>query len=368
MNVPESPSTIGNRYVELSTMEVKQPLGVFYVGVMPAKDLRRIAAADTRRQRDIETFTGIQRELNEKRQKEIRQYVSSFDASFPNSFIIAVKNEDVLEQTPTMLRIRDDEKVASIIDGQHRLSGFTDLNQDSFDLIVAVFIDLPIEDQAMLFATINLKQTKVNPSLVFDLFEETKLRSPQKTCHSIAKALNNESGSVLYHRIKPLGRKTDYYTGLLTQATFVKSLLPHVSANPEKARDDIKRKTPLLLDDPVNHGCIFWKLFVEDKDWAILKVLNNYFAAVAHAFPEDWDEANRSPLAKTIGFQALVDLLPEMHAAGQQAGSLEEGFFLKQFQKARRLSPFTFDTYPASGVGERKLYNALKQAMTPILP
>lgn len=357
-------TTVGTgSYVEVSVMEVQQPLGSFYVGVMPAKELRRIAAADTRRQRDIETFTGIQRELNEKRQKEIRQYISSFDASFPNSFIISIKSDDLLEQTPTKLRIRDDEKVASIIDGQHRLSGFSELNQDNFDLIVAIFVDLPVEDQAMLFATINLKQTKVNPSLVFDLFEETKLRSPQKTCHNVAKAMNNEVGSPFYHRIKPLGKKTDFYTGVLTQATFVKNLLPHIAANPEKARDEVKRQIPLRPDDPANRDCIFWKYFVEEKDWAILKVLDNYFGAIAEVFPEDWDENNRSPLAKTIGFQALMGLLPLIVAKGQVERTLEKAFFVTQFNNAKNLSPFSFDTYPASGAGQGKLFNALRQAI-----
>src|SRR5690606_28877388 len=129
------------------------------------------------------------------------------------------------------------EKAASIIDGQHRLAGFTDLNQDNFQLITAIFIDLPIEDQAMLFATINLKQTKVNPSLVFDLFEETKLRPPQKSCHNISKALNTEKDSPLYRRIKPLGKRMEAYAGILTQASFVKSLLPHICSKPEKVRD-----------------------------------------------------------------------------------------------------------------------------------
>lgn len=358
MNNPIPAPKAGNGYVDLSVVEVKQPLGTFYVGVMPAKDLRRIAAADTRRQRDIETFTGIQRELNEKRQKEIRQYISTFDASFPNSFIIAVKSDDLLEQTSTKLRIRDDEKVANIIDGQHRLSGFSELNQDNFDLIVAVFIDLPVEDQAMLFATINLKQTKVNPSLVFDLFEETKLRSPQKTCHNIAKALNNESGSPFYHRIKPLGRKTDYYTGLLTQATFVKNLLQHVSANPEKAQDDVKRKIPLIVGDPENADCIFWKFFAEEKDWAILKILSNYFNAVKSQFADDW-ESDSSPLPRTIGFSALMKLLPVLYKKGQSQNTFEQSFFASEFKKAKSLAPFKFDDYPASGVGENKLYQAI---------
>ena len=240
--------------IEIKVLEVAQPLGTFYVGVMKANDLRQIAAADTRRQeqREVEIYTGIQRELSTKRQGEIKDYISTFDAAFPNSFIISIKSEDVLSQEGETLKIRAHEKAASIIDGQHRLAGFTELNSDNFELIVSVFIDLPIEDQAMLFATINLKQTKVSPSLVYDLFEETKMRSPQKTCHNICKALNTDKESPFFQRIKPLGKKTDDYVGLLTQATFVKRLLPLVSKNPEKIRDNIKRKIPLSIDDPEN--------------------------------------------------------------------------------------------------------------------
>ncbi len=318
MNGRTQPAPASTPFIEIPVLEIAQPLGAFYVGVIPAKDLRRIAAADTRRQveREIETYSGIQRELNKTRQKEIQQYISTYDAAFPNSFIVAVKGEDVLAQTPTTLRIRDNDAVAKIIDGQHRLAGFTHLNEEHFQLIVAIFVDLPVEDQAMLFATINIKQTKVNPSLVFDLFEETTLRSPQKTCHNICKALNNEKDSPLFHRIKPLGKKADSYSGLLTQAAFVKSLLPHVCATPEKTRDDIKRGIPLKADDPQNSPCIFWKHFVEEKDWAILKVLTNYFNAIAQVFAEDWDQDSNSPLASVSG-----------HSKPAREGQMKTGHF-----------------------------------------
>jgi DGQHR domain-containing protein len=361
-----SPSTGAETgFIEIQVMEVNQPLGTFYVGVIAAKDLRRIAAADTRRQqnREVEVFTGIQRELNRTRREEIQQYIGSFDASFPNSFIIAVREEDILEQTDTFLRIKDHEKAASIIDGQHRLAGFTDLNQDNFQLIVAIFIELPIEDQAMLFATINLKQTKVNPSLVFDLFEETKLRSPQKTCHNISKALNTEKDSPLFHRIKPLGMKMEAYKATLTQASFVKGLLPHVCATPEQTRDDIKRKLPLRVDDPENQNCIFWKHFVEGKDWAILKVLTNYFGAVAEVFQDDWN--SNSPLSRTIGLQALMRILPELFQIGANQGTLEKTFFKERFLRATALARFTFEQYPANGTGETRLVRDLREKMLP---
>jgi len=355
----------GNGSVAVRVLEVSQHIGTFYVGVMNAGDLRHIAAADTRRksEREIEVYTGIQRELSSNRRAEIENYISTFDAAFPNSFIIAVKSEDILSQEGEVIRIRADEKVASIIDGQHRLAGFTDANSAGFQLIVSIFIDLPIEDQAMLFATINLKQTKVNPSLVYDLFGETKLRSPEKTSHDISRALNADTESPFYHRIKPLGKKTENYAGILTQATFVRRLLPLICKNPDTIRDNIKRTNRPSVDDPTNRDCIFWKLFVEEKDWAILKILSNYFNAVRGVFTEDWDSAS-SPLPKTIGFSALMRLLPILHAKGQAEGTFEQAFFARELRKALSLAPFTFDAYPASGAGETRLYQDILAKIT----
>lgn len=353
--------------LEVKVFEVHQPIGAFYVGVMKASDLQLIAYADTRRQseREIESYSGIQRELSSRRQNEIKQYIGTFDASFPNSFIISVKSSNVITETEGSLSLRRDEKTASIIDGQHRLSGFTDLNADDFDLIVAIFVDLPLEDQAMLFATINIKQTRVNPSLVYDLFEETKARSPQKTCHTIAKSLNTDKSSPFYHQIKPLGKRTDEYTGKLTQATFVKRLLPMVCSNPDVVRDRVKRGEKLDPDDLDNRACIFWRFFAEEKDWAILRVVTNYFAAVAEVFGEDWTGSD-SPLGRTIGFAALTRLLDPLAREGlvvTPEPRLDKQFFATHLRKADALSPFTFDTYPPSGGGETKLYKALATAI-----
>lgn len=343
--------------IKLKVLEVSQRLGDFYVGVIQANDLRRIAQADTRRQaeREIETYTGIQRELSTRRQNEIKKYISSFDAAFPNAFIIAIKSDDIITEGSDFLIIKSHDRVASLIDGQHRLAGFTDLNSDNFQLIVSIFVDLPIEDQAMLFATINLKQTKVSPSLVYDLFEETKLRSPQKTCHNISKSLNIDSQSPFYHRIKPLGKRTEEYAGILTQAAFVTRLLQLTCKNPDKIRDDIKRKIPLSPIDPENIECIFWEMFIKEQDWAILKILLNYFNAVRQTFGDDWNSQN-SPLPRTIGFSALMRLLPFLYRKGRDLGTFEQIYFETEFKKAKSLSPFKFEEYPASGVGENKLY------------
>lgn len=351
----------------VKVFEVEQPIGTFYVGVMKASALREIAYADTRRQseREIESYSGIQRELSERRRIEIRQYISTFDAAFPNSFIIAVKSEHVIRQEDGLLLLRRGEDTASLIDGQHRLSGFDEYSDDGFDLIVAIFIDLPLEDQAMIFATINIKQTRVNPSLVYDLFEETKARSPQKTCHNISKSLNTDKTSPFFHQIKPLGKRTEEFRGRLTQATFVKQLLPLVCSNPDVIRDRIKRGEKLNANDPLNRDRVFWRFFAEEKDWAILRAVTNYFSAVRGVFPEDWARDD-SPLARAIGFSALIRLLEKLARTGLAAvpePRLDQLFFEENLRKAEHLAPFSFETYSASGAGETKLFRALEGAI-----
>jgi hypothetical protein len=95
-------------------------------------------------------------------------------------------------------------------------------------------IDATEEQKALIFATINGKQTKVPASLIYDLFAVTKTRSPYKTAHEIARALNSTPTSPWYRRLKMLGKKTAPGSAeSLSQGTFVKFLLPRISSEPD---------------------------------------------------------------------------------------------------------------------------------------
>src|SRR6266567_6536446 len=151
-----------------SCIQVTQPIGVFYVGAISAQDLVAISFADVRRPdgRDIERYIGTQRDLSESRVKELQKYVKNVDACFPSAVILSVNSEHALyDAANKTLQITRDEKVAKIIDGQHRIAGLENYAGPPFEVNVTVFIDMDIEDQAMVFATINLKQTKVSKSL-----------------------------------------------------------------------------------------------------------------------------------------------------------------------------------------------------------
>ncbi len=369
--------------VKLPTIQLEQPIGNFFVGTLPARVLRQLASADMRRitDRTIEEYTGIQRGLSQARLKEIQKYVRTVDASFPNSIILNLRPESIVSQVEieitgcnepgriTCFEIEVTERAFQIIDGQHRLAGFDEENSGSFDLIVAFFVDLPLEDQAYLFSTINLTQTKVSKSLVYDLFDVSETRSPQKTAHIIAKALNSERDSPFFQRLRLLGvhPKVDgeiLYRAPLTQGTFVRRLVGLISHDPTADRDAERRgKRPTIVGDEVQNGMIFRPFYLEDRDWAILKVLKNYFGAVAIVFREHWDNRD-GPLAKTIGYGALMRLLVPMYQQGMADKDVSGEYFEKRFRAIREAFKrsnisMSFDAFPASGAGESKLFEHL---------
>lgn len=345
---------------------VTQPIGDFFVGKIPADILRKIAYADIRRLEDrkIETYTGIQRPLSADRVKEITQYIRTVDATFPNTIIVSIESRNIVDSNENSLIIKLTEESVKIIDGQHRLAGFNETNSIGFELVISVFVDAVLEDQALIFSIINLKQTKVNKSLVYDLFELSSIKGPQKICHEIAKSLNSDPAAPFYRRIKLLGRKIELYEGILTQGTFVKYLLPMISDNPDKDVDLLKRNEPLPFEESdIKRGKIFRKFFIQKEEWAILKILINYFNAVKKSFPNEWSNVS-NVLGRSIGYGALMKLLQKhLFLIGVEQNQLDEGFFLKYFSLAAGKLELNFENYPANAGGENKLYSDFVKQM-----
>ncbi len=353
--------------IRFRCIPVQQPLGTFYVGAIAAPDVLAIAYADIRRieARDIEKIVGIQRELVPRRVRELKQYVQNIDATFPTSVILAISGEhaEYVEKQKEMIITRQ-EDIAKIIDGQHRIAGLEKFD-DTFELNVTIFIDMDIQDQAMTFATINLAQTKVSKSLVYDLYAFQKARSPQKSCHNIARLLNSESGSPLQLRIKILGKATGEPFEFITQATFVTSLLDYISSNPMKDRDLLKRGKrvpPASVADATK--LVFRDLFIDKKDAEIAKIVWNYFDAVAQRWPTAWNsKAKGEILNRTQGFSALMRFLgPVYRDTANSRGRLATKSVLGVLKTVKlRDSDFTKDKYVPGTSGETALFNDLRE-------
>src|SRR5206468_3410378 len=141
-------------------------------------DVRRML-----KERDIEMYLGIQRPLNEERIEQLEEYVKTVDACFPTAVILAVGGRCAsFDEGTGELTLNNDpnpegdaepiyyRSIAKVLDGQHRIAGLLKYEGEDFDVNVSIFVDIDIEDQAYVFSTVNLAQTKVNRSLAYDLF------------------------------------------------------------------------------------------------------------------------------------------------------------------------------------------------------
>jgi len=291
---------------------------------------------------------------------EIADYCRTVDAAFPTAIILSVPGDNYnLNKAEDRIEFVGSAPFAHIVDGQHRLRG---LSQSSvaanFVLPVVLLLDATEDQEALLFATINGKQTKVSASLIYELFEVTEGRSPQKSAHEVARVMNSKRESPWFERLKMLGRRTrEDSNETITQGTFVRELLKHISSNP--TRDfDAARRAAKLPADPENP--VLRRYYLAEEDEVIVRILTNLFLAQRETWREEWENPERSILTKTTGFMATMWGLKDIVGSGQRQRDLSKDTFLRMFRNARRklerekLSLVGND-FPSSAQGIRRL-------------
>ena len=353
-------------WISFECIEIIQPLGSFYVGCIDFKDLTKIAYSDMLRitrheRREFEEYIGIERPLSPKRVAQLQKYVNTIDATFPTSIIIHLKSDDVeYDEASKTMKIKNNRDVAKIIDGQHRIEGLKEFSGDVFKLNVTIFVDLELEDQGMVFSVINLEQTKVNKSIVYSLYEYASTRSPQKTCHNIAKLLNNREKSPFKDKIKILGRATGRAREALTQGTFVGGLLPLISREPMIDRDKLKRKVEIEgATGSEERKLVFRNMFLKERDAEIAKVLWNYFAAVENRWFNAWYKViPGNILNRTTGFGALMKFFPLAYLhSGKPGDVVPAEAFRDIFRKVElKDADFNPEKYKPGGTGINALF------------
>jgi DGQHR domain-containing protein len=357
--ISESPKS-----VVIAAIRIRQPIGDIYVGSIPSKTLVEITDFDIRtlvQERGIDSYLGIQRELSRKRVDQIQQYVRGPDATFPTAVVLAIPERCVSIETPcdddrfvrmtlsNYPAVEESEEepilyrhIARVIDGQHRIKGLEGYPKDDFEVNVSIFVDADVADQAAIFSTVNLAQTKVNRSLAYDLFDLIEGRSPEKTCHSVVVALESTTGSPLYRKIKRLGKATPgRYTETLSQATVVGGLLQYISRDQKQVLEDrqIGQRggafPPALPKDA--DRLVLRPFFIEGRDVDLTNLIWNYFEAVQARWPIAWHaNATGYMLNRTNGFNALMRFFRSAYrylsAPGQLVSSED---FLKIFERIK---------------------------------
>jgi len=384
-----------------SALKVLQPLGTFYVSVLPADLLLDISYSDQLRAvRNNGTgydLRGTQRGIALDRLRAIADYIDRYDSAFPNSIILAGNlNEEngTIDEDDTarwsiaerqgcgsyILTIPSSRKLAAIIDGQHRLFAFkyAEASRLSTELICSIFIDLPKPFQAQLFATINSTQKPVDKSITYELFgynvseEPEQYWSPDKLAVFLARKLNFESDSPLKNRVvvAPLN---DFSVGVpgqdvswtISMATVVEGIGRLISTNPK--RDTNELLTPTRSDRsklrtvvPQDRS-VFRNAYIEGNDKLIYLTVKNFLEACDKVF---WSIAiEGSFIVKTVGVQALFDVLRKLIPRVLDQKDLSVQFFVTQLSPATNIN-FADDRFRnASGSGRTEIRRAIESAI-----
>ena len=296
MTVPHRPSTQALRVRQWipawdqirwdSSENRREPPHWFYQFNLPAAELRRLSgvyARTTDRKAAADDF-GIQRQLNKERSNEISRFVQFgypwSDLSrpkrssrefrdlrqpgwLPTSIVVNIltsgderRGKTIADSDLVEVQDNDDESALlrlpagfsdrtwkpsslaplEIIDGQHRLWAFDEVNvYQGYELPVVAFVGLDLSWQAYLFYIINIKPKKINASLAFDLYPllRTEQWLEKFEGHAIYRETRSQelvdklwshSESPWHHRINMLG-STGAKGVMVTQSAWVRSLM-----------------------------------------------------------------------------------------------------------------------------------------------
>lgn len=400
---------------KVPALRVDQRLGSFYVAVLPAELLLQVCASD-RMSAKINpdgvgyTLEGTQRVIQDKRLGEIAAYINRIDASFPNSIIVAAnydletgfdqseREEMELEETGVAvpvsrawsvqevdggcytLTIPSEAKLAAIIDGQHRLFSFAKASKEaleSMNLICSVFIDLPKALQAQIFATINSTQKRVDRSLTFELFgynvsdEPEELWTPDKLAVFFTRKLATDKESPLRGRVMvapkrdlELQKIAEDVPWKISTAVAVDGILRLYSSNPKRDANRMREgraHTREVLRDGPRDSSPLRDVYITGNDALIYKMVLNYLNAADSVF---WTDASESSfIFRTIGVQAIFDILRKIAAEAFEGRDISTSYFEGRLEQARDIDFSSTEFQNASGSGRTFIRKTIEKAI-----
>lgn len=274
---------------------------------------------------DDKTITTYQRMLERNRIKEIRRYIED-GGGFPNSIVINVESgnstmefnqkthkgdtENETKAVLGLLHLPSRYKSAYIIDGQHRLYGFSGSERaEKTTIPVIAFENLPAEAQAELFVDINSKQKKVSKNLLDELAADTKWGSElwsERLQALVARTfitLRDDPSSPFFGRISTGESKKDAQRPLTVASLTTPLARTNLIYGVRKARGEETKDNGAFFVDGSN--------FMADTLNRTVKVLSAYFGAFNKAMPEQWEfgSADGGYVCTNVGITPLIMVL-----------------------------------------------------------
>lgn len=316
------------RIPELENVKVPAVRGrlgkhIFYSFVIPAKHLLKIAFINHQSLNHPDGIPAYQRMVSPNRIKELERFIQN-GGYFPTNILVNFVSGCKFDLLPNKDNVGDDLKFgwlhlpakyksAWIIDGQHRLYGYSRLDDRYLqqNLFVLAFERMDTAIEADLFITINNKQKSVPKTILASLKADLKWGSsdPWERLEALASALvkimNSDPSSPLYQRFSMEGLE-DAEGSAVTIGEVSKGIA----------------RSGLL-------GKVFQKSYAlgplsgatdEETVARARKFLNAYFGQLRDANPQRWELGRRGAILSNPGIRAHLLLIAEVfrHTAAKR--------------------------------------------------
>jgi DNA sulfur modification protein DndB len=154
-----------------------------------------------------------QRLLNKSRLKKIGAYINN-EGTFKNSVVLNIPSSAKFRKKAAaklgatkasygLLKIPYVPASLWIIDGQHRIYGFTEANEKRLESPISVIglQDLDDGEQGRIFVQINANQKAVDPNRLWDLYSQLYAKQPSGVISQLVKDLAEKKSSALHKKI-----------------------------------------------------------------------------------------------------------------------------------------------------------------------
>jgi DNA phosphorothioation-associated DGQHR protein 1 len=272
------------------------------------------------------------------------------------------------------LTIPTERRLASIIDGQHRLEGFgfTDkADRQLMELPCAVFVNLPRPYQARIFATININQKRVDKSLAYELFgydlneSDANKWPPDMLGVYFARVLEGRADSpfkghirlALLEEDEAAAPIPDGHKWSVSVACIVEGITKLISEKPIADRSALASGIAETRRELPADKAPLRELYRNQRDKPLLDAISEFFSVVDRLI---WVKQPASSYAwRTVGVQAFFDILRE----GLSQGKLDPNQMetsAEQFLRGAAGIIFVDDFFQASGAGRVRIRRVLQ--------
>ncbi|HFE7160046.1 TPA: DGQHR domain-containing protein, partial [Klebsiella pneumoniae] len=209
--------------------------------------------------------------------------------------------------------IPSQKKLASIIDGQHRVFGFEYSKARDMELLCSVYLDLPLAYHARIFTNININQKRVDKNLAYNLFQfdmeqgEPETWSPETLAVYFARVLEKDDDSPFKGKIK-LGVENSSSSTSISMASVIDGILSLITNNPKLDRETLHLKKigdgrSRSLLSKLKSNAPLRKLYLNSQDKTIFDIINEYFLIINNNL------GKYGVFAKTLAVHACFDVL-----------------------------------------------------------